>query len=271
MRQVKLAAHRGYMEKYPENTIRSFKEALKLDIDQIEIDLHMTSDGEIIMMHDHTVDRTTNGTGWIKDKTLAEMRSLDAGIKKGEEFKGEKVPLFKEYLELMKNYPDIETNIEIKEYPQNNERWKEAVDKIIAMVEEYGISDKIYINSWSGEVAMYIATKYNDKYRLHGYYPIELNHGNYDKNELYKHLYCVCLFNWAFDKDGNQILNEGNVMDKKHFDYVKSLGLEAWVHFPANYDDIKKSFEYGADAYTLNDVEAGIKLLDEVGARKHKN
>ena len=126
MNKVKFAAHRGYMEKYPENTIRAYKEALKHDIDQVEIDLHMTSDGEIIMMHDHTVDRTTNGTGFIKDKTLKEIRELDAGIKKGEEFKGEKVPLFTEYLDLMQNYPDIETNVEIKEYP----------DRIIGHVSE---------------------------------------------------------------------------------------------------------------------------------------
>jgi glycerophosphoryl diester phosphodiesterase len=148
MKRVKLAAHRGYMEKYPENTITGYKAALRYDIDQVEIDLHMTSDGEIIMMHDHTIDRTTNGTGWIKDKTLAEMRELDAGAYKGEEFKGEKVPLFTEYLDLMQNYPDIETNVEIKEYPENNERWQEAVDKIIALIEKYDVSKKIYINTW---------------------------------------------------------------------------------------------------------------------------
>ena len=268
MNKVKFAAHRGYMEKYPENTIRAYKEALKHDIDQVEIDLHMPSDGEIIMMHDHTVDRTTNGTGFIKDKTLKEIRELDAGIKKGEEFKGEKVPLFTEYLDLMQNYPDIETNVEIKEYPENNPRWQEAVDKIIALIEKYDISKKIYINTWSGEVAMYIAKKYNGKYRLHGYYPIWLNHGNYDKEELYKHLYCVCLFNCARDENGKTVWpSNSRVMDKEHFDYVKSLGLEAWVHFPAGKEEMIKAFEYGADAYTINDVELGLQILKDAGIR----
>lgn len=270
MKRVKLAAHRGYMGKYPENTIVAYKAALSLDIDQVEIDLHMTSDGEIVMIHDHTVDRTTNGKGFVKDKTLAEIRALDAGSHKGEQFKGEKIPLFTEYLELMKDYPDIETNVEIKEYPETNERWQEAVDKIIALIEKYDISSKIYINTWSGEVAMYVSKKYNGKYRLHGYYPIWLNHGNYDQNELYKHLYCVCLFNVSIDENGKRVFNSNPIMGKEHFDYVKSLGLEAWVHFPAKYDDIINAYDNGADAYTLNDVEDGIKYLNDCGARISK-
>lgn len=268
MRKVKFAAHRGYMEKYPENTMVSYKAALEQAIDQVEIDLHMTKDGEIVMIHDHTVDRTTNGTGWVKDKTLEEIRALDAGIFKGEQFKGEKIPLFTEYLDLMVNYPDIETNVEIKEYPENNDRWQEAVDKIIALLEKYDMSNRIYINTWSGEVAMYIAKKYNGKYRLHGYYPIWLNSGNYDEKELYKHLYCVCLFNCTRDENGKRIWpTESRVMDKEHFDYVKSLGLEAWVHFPANKEEMLLAYEYGADAYTINDVELGLKILEDAGIR----
>ena len=82
MRKVKFAAHRGYMEFYPENTMVSYKAALAQPVDQVEIDLHMTSDGEIVMIHDHTVDRTTNGTGWVKDKTLAEKLQMARDSKK---------------------------------------------------------------------------------------------------------------------------------------------------------------------------------------------
>ena len=67
---VRVSAHRGNSKFYPENTLLSFREALKLNVDQLEIDLHMTKDGAIILMHDHEVDRTTNGTGLIRDLML---------------------------------------------------------------------------------------------------------------------------------------------------------------------------------------------------------
>ncbi len=274
MNQVKLAAHRGFLTDYPENTLTSFRAALKCDIDMVEIDLHMTSDGEIIMMHDHTVDRTTNGKGYIKDMTLAEIRALDAGCKSSPKFAGEKVPLFREFLELMADYPDIEINVELKDYCdlRGDDAFVSA-DKAIALIEEFGISDRIYINSWSGEILMYIAKKYNDKYRLHGYYPMFHNRGNFDRGELYKHLYCVCLFNAHEDSDGKVIWEgDGNrVMGKEHFDYVKSLGLEPWVCFsPDTYPRVKAAVENGAVGMTSNDPITAAMLLDAVGGRKMK-
>ena len=95
---ISVAAHRGNSKYCPENTLAAFKSAMDLDPDMLEIDLHMTKDGEIIMMHDHTVDRTTNGSGLIREKTLAQMQALDAGSWKGEAFRGEKVPTFAELI-----------------------------------------------------------------------------------------------------------------------------------------------------------------------------
>ena len=96
---IPVAAHRGNAAYFPENTMASFRSAAELKPDMIETDVHMTRDGELILMHDHTVDRTTNGTGLIREKTLAEMRALDAGSWKDETFRGEKVPTFREFLE----------------------------------------------------------------------------------------------------------------------------------------------------------------------------
>ena len=164
MQKVKLAAHRGYSSAYPENTMLAFKEALKLDIDMLEIDLHMTKDGEIVMMHDSAVDRTTDGTGFVKDKTLDEIRLLDAGIRKDLKFKGERVPLFKEFLELLKGFPDTEVNVEMKDYPE--ERGKDAFiscDRIISLLEEYGMADGIYVIGVEPWVCVNPDTIENDK------------------------------------------------------------------------------------------------------------
>ena len=97
-RKVTLAAHRGWRAKYPENTMRGFREALKLDIDAVEMDVHMTKDYHIVVCHDRNLARTTDTEGDICSMTLEEVRRADAGIKFGEEFKGERVPTMEEFL-----------------------------------------------------------------------------------------------------------------------------------------------------------------------------
>ena len=116
--KVTVAAHRGWRGKYPENTMLGFREALKLDIDAIEMDVHMTKDYHIVICHDANLGRTTDTKGIISQMTLDEVRKADAGIKFGEEFKGEKVPTFEEFLELMATRPDIHLLLELKDYPE---------------------------------------------------------------------------------------------------------------------------------------------------------
>ena len=117
MKKIQLAAHRGFSECYPENTMIAFREALKLDIDMVETDVHMTRDGVLVLMHDHDLARTTDKKGLIREMDFADVEKADAGIHKGEQFKGEKVPTLREFLELVKDRKDIELNIELKDYP----------------------------------------------------------------------------------------------------------------------------------------------------------
>ncbi|MFE6619878.1 glycerophosphodiester phosphodiesterase [Streptomyces sp. NPDC008086] len=88
--------HRGVMGVEPENTLRSFVAAQQAGLDVIELDLHLSKDGALVVMHDTDVDRTTDGSGAIADKTLAELRALDAG-------RGERVPVFEEVLDAVKS------------------------------------------------------------------------------------------------------------------------------------------------------------------------
>jgi glycerophosphoryl diester phosphodiesterase len=87
--------HRGVMGVEPENTLRSFVAADRAGLDVIELDLHLSKDGALVVMHDADVDRTTDGTGPIADKTLAELRALDAG-------RGERIPTFEEVLDAVR-------------------------------------------------------------------------------------------------------------------------------------------------------------------------
>ncbi|NNN29093.1 glycerophosphodiester phosphodiesterase [Streptomyces sp. S3(2020)] len=88
--------HRGVMGLEPENTLRSFVAAQQAGLDVIELDLHLSKDGALVVMHDTDVDRTTDGTGPIAEKTLAELRALDAGG-------GERVPVFEEVLDAVRS------------------------------------------------------------------------------------------------------------------------------------------------------------------------
>ncbi|PWW29373.1 glycerophosphoryl diester phosphodiesterase [Cytobacillus oceanisediminis] len=99
LRQVDNVAHRGAAGYAPENTIAAFDKAVEMKADYIEIDVQRSKDGELVIIHDTTVDRTTDGTGKVKDLTFEQLRALDAGSFKGEQFKGEKIPTFDEILD----------------------------------------------------------------------------------------------------------------------------------------------------------------------------
>jgi glycerophosphoryl diester phosphodiesterase len=103
---MKIIAHRGASSLLPENTLLSLEHVLDMGIDMVEVDVRQSRDGEIVVFHDYTLDRTTNGTGRVKDKTLSELKKLDAG-------QGERIPLLSEVLRLAKSKLD-ESN---KVYP----------------------------------------------------------------------------------------------------------------------------------------------------------
>jgi glycerophosphoryl diester phosphodiesterase len=98
-------AHRGASGYEPENTLRSFSRALTMNVDAIELDVHLTKDKKLVVIHDNSVKRTTNGKGWVKNFTLKQIKTLDAGL-------DEKVPTLKEVFDLVNKKVFI--NIELK-------------------------------------------------------------------------------------------------------------------------------------------------------------
>ena len=106
-------AHRGASGNYPENTLLAFQKALEIGVAEIEFDLRMTLDGHLVVMHDATVDRTTDGTGATGELTLAEIKALDAGAVFGERFQGERVPTWEETLDLVQG--KVRLNVHLKE------------------------------------------------------------------------------------------------------------------------------------------------------------
>lgn len=106
-------AHRGASAYAPENTLAAFLKAKQLGIRWVEFDVMLTSDGEVVVIHDETVERTTNGKGWVKEQTSAALKTLDAGEWFHPQFMGEKIPLLAEVIEFLYEH-QLAANIEIK-------------------------------------------------------------------------------------------------------------------------------------------------------------
>ena len=121
-----VGGHRGNPAEQPENTMASFSSAVELGVDLIECDVHMSLDGELVVIHDHTLERTTSGTGLVFQHTAAELRRLDAG-------NGEQVPFLREVVELAKDRVGL--CIEIKQIPLRYPGLEEALVRLLRDLE----------------------------------------------------------------------------------------------------------------------------------------
>ncbi len=131
--------HRGVMGVEPENTLRSFVRADREGLDVIELDLHLSKDGALVVMHDAEVDRTTDGSGRVSDLTLAELRELDAG-------QGERVPVFEEVVDAVK----APIQAEIKDAA--------AARALADVLTERGLTDRVEVISFHDEAVAEMAT-----------------------------------------------------------------------------------------------------------------
>ncbi|MGG0717196.1 glycerophosphodiester phosphodiesterase family protein [Robertmurraya massiliosenegalensis] len=127
-KQMDNVAHRGASGYAPENTIAAFDLAVDMKADYIEIDVQRSKDGELVLIHDTTVNRTTNGTGSVGDLTFEQLRSLDAGSWFGEEFAGESIPTFEEILDRYRGKVGILIELKAPElYPGIEEQVAQAL------------------------------------------------------------------------------------------------------------------------------------------------
>ena len=265
--KIIMAAHRGNKTSLPENTMPAFRRAIEVGSDGIETDLRQTKDGVIVLIHDLMVDRTTDGTGRVCDMTLEELRAFDAGIKFGEEYRGTRIPTLEEFIDLVADHDDLLLNLEIKDYPEElGDFAYSSADKIIAMVEERGISDRVMLNCFSRPMLSYLHKKY-PSYPLHGFYPEFLMKGS-DEN-VYPALTYVCLFNVYKNEEGKTVRLTEPVLPREDFERVKNeLGCEACVCFAVDTPEkMQTAIERGATMFTCNDPELGISILKSLGYR----
>lgn len=132
---VEIVAHRGYAAVHPENTMVAFRRSIQMGADTLEIDVHHSKDGIPVVIHDDSLDRTTTGTGRIREKTVAELQQVDAGKKFSPEFAGCGVPLLEEVLELCGGKVGLQ--LELKEH--NTE---EELRAILHLLNQYDMTER---------------------------------------------------------------------------------------------------------------------------------
>ena len=150
MPDITRIAHRGASGKglAPENTLAAFRKALDIGADAVEMDVHLSSDGHVVVCHDEILDRTTDQRGAIKNLSLSEIKQADAGTRFDPAFAGERIPTLKEVLDLIRD--EAFALIEIK--PEDITR------EVVRTVEEQDAVERVVLQSFHGEVVREIGT-----------------------------------------------------------------------------------------------------------------
>jgi glycerophosphoryl diester phosphodiesterase len=143
---VLVIAHRGFSGAAPENTLASFKKAMEAGSDMMELDVRFSKDGQVVVMHDDTLDRTTNGRGKVADYTLKELKQFDAGSWFAPQFAGEQIPTLIEVLKLAKG--KIPVNIEIKDESPSKYKITDLADRALQEVTKAGMLGQVIFSSF---------------------------------------------------------------------------------------------------------------------------
>lgn len=144
---VMVIAHRGFSGAAPENTLAAFQKAMEVGSDIIELDIHLSQDGKVVVIHDETLERTTYGQGKVVDYTLKELKKFDAGSWFGQKFSGERIPTLKEVLELAKGR--ILINIEIKNPTPGQYSITDLAYRALREVKKAGMINQVIFSSFN--------------------------------------------------------------------------------------------------------------------------
>ena len=154
---VFVIAHRGFSGAAPENTLVAFKRAMEVGSDMIELDVRLSKDGQVVVIHDDVLNRTTNGAGKVSDYTLEQLKQLDAGAWFGAQFAGERIPTLQEVLELARGR--ILLNIEIKSGDLGRYDIKDLAQRALQEVERAGMENQVLFCSFDPQALQWVQEK----------------------------------------------------------------------------------------------------------------
>lgn len=239
-----VAGHRGWKSAYPENTLLAFRAALELGVDMLEFDLRLSKDKAVVVIHDETVDRTTDGTGRVSEYTLAELKKLDAGGWFGIVYEGLKIPTLDELCQLLASYPDVLLNVEVK--PGIDA--KEAADATIAILKEYGYLSRCVFTCFDATILAYI----HDEYQLRTQGFPEESMSNY-----------VTGANGTLSKMWAVGISMKQLTPQRVKEY-EALGVLPWCYCPDDEKQVYYALGCGAMLMTVNDPQPALWIRERL-------
>ena len=247
-------AHRGFSSEYPENTVTSFEAAVSAGFNYIELDIHLTADSVIVVMHDETVNRTTNGEGNIRDLYLEEIKSLDAGSWFDSNSPSEQVPTLKEILVKFENRVHIFVEIKSEE--------EDLLIELRSLLETMGwIPDSNYDKSQKAlpVPGISIISFMQDQLLLSAKVFPELAHGllTIETSEE--------LIEWCVSKGMVGIFPYVAYVDRSFVSSAHNSGLYVGAWGFENPEQLSCSLALGLDGVTVDwPVEAGVIIGKEI-------
>jgi len=239
---VLVVAHRGFSGAAPENTLAAFRQAIEIGSDMIELDIQLSKDGRIVVMHDETLERTTNGRGKVVDHTLKELKKLDAGSCFGPEFSGERIPTLQEVLDLAKGR--VLVNIEIKNPTHGQYPITDLADKSFQAVKKAGMLDRVIFSSFN---------------------PVSLEH----IQKIESRAWVALLFHRPWNSflemtrgKEYEVLNLRNIhLTKEKISQVHKEGMKVNVYTVNTEEELEQFVRWGADGIITNYPDRLIRIL----------
>ena len=228
---TEIFAHRGASGYAPENTLEAFRLAMEQGADGMELDVHLTKDGEVVVIHDETLDRTSNGHGNVRDYTLEELKKFSFHNHM-EKYQGVQIPTLKEVLNLVKN-SCMKVNIELK----TGIYWYEGIEeKTMDIVKTMGMEDRVIYSSFNHYSIQKVLEQNSDAETAYLFSDVPLNMEKYAKDTGVKGLHPAVYH-----------LKMADFLET----YLKS-GLKVRVWTVNNKEDMKMFMDAGVDAVITN-------------------
>ena len=247
MQDIFAIAHRGFPTAAPENTPASFSRALDLSPEMLECDVRRTQDGRVVVIHDATVDRTTDGLGEVAHMTLDEVKRLDAGSWFAQEFAGERIPTLEEVLDLVCDRARLV--VEIKE--------EGLEDRVVEIAREMGCADRVLIASFHHHIGVRMPFLNEDI----PFVPLVMLEGQADE------VTATRVADEAANVNGRMLgVNYRSITPALlRATHAANLKLMAWT--VDEEEAIRAMAETGVDAIASNRLDLLIETLESVGAR----
>lgn len=246
---IPVLGHRGISAHYPENTLPSFEAAIDLGVDLIEFDINVTRDGQLVVIHDNDIARTSDHAGLTRDYTLAQLKSFDFGYpaKFGDLYRGYQIPTFEEVLALVKRKSEtVLLNVEIKDMHH------QTVDDTIALLHRFGLEERSVIACFDAELLRYTKAAYPHM-RCQGF------PGRYMSNfteDTYQ-----CMFGMGIPIGGQNRTEEEILSDVA---FARAQGILAWLFTCDTPETVQACVRYGADNVTGNDPAVALSTLRDM-------